>query len=148
MKRILSCIALALILSACSQNNGHIGPIHGAWTLVEMSADGVEVPDDGQNTICSFQGEIIQITHILVSPDIYTKNFGNFKLEDKSLTLRFEAGLSGPEGYQYTAPQWMGFPADGAPIAIRVESLGAEQMTWEWTSPEGVIFTYKFKKTW
>ena len=147
MKNIILIIS-TLLLMGCSQNNGHVGPIYGAWTLLEMSADGQQLPIEGESTVFSFQGEIVQITHMLSAPDVYTKNFGNFSIDQKELTFQFQSGLSGDEGYQYTAPAWLYFPSDGMPFHIQVTDLGTRNMDWQFTTSEGTNYHYKFKKTW
>lgn len=141
-------LALSLLTMSCSQNNGHIGPIYGAWSLTEMKADGQPLTIEGEGTVFSFQSEVIQITlHQNVHGD-YIKIFGNFSLDGTTLTLKFAPGVSGDEGYQYTAPSWLYFPEDGKPIDFHIAELGARQLIIDRTSAEGKKFEYIFKKTW
>ncbi|MBD5182618.1 MAG: lipocalin family protein [Bacteroidales bacterium] len=148
MRKAITFIILCVLTLSCSQNNGHIGPIFGSWSLIEMTSGGHALEIAGNGTVFGFQDEVVQITHILNSYGDFTKNFGNFKIEGTILTLQFEAGLSGDEGYQYTAPYWMHFPEDGTPIRLDIKEIGAKTMIWEYVATNGITYNYKFKKTW
>lgn len=148
MKRIIPIFIALIVLTGCSQNNGHIGPIYGAWTLLEVTCDGQKLEVEGEATIFSFQGEILQITHFISSADDFTKNFGNFAVNNNVLTLKFEAGISGDSGYQYTAPAWLYFPPDGLPVEFRIIELDTKRLVFERTDAQGKVYHYDFKKTW
>ena len=51
-------ISLLLGLCGCTQYNGHIGPIFGSCSLIEISEDGVALKMNEENTF-SFQNQIV-----------------------------------------------------------------------------------------
>ena len=148
MKQIVTIFLIALVAVACTQNNGHIGPIFGAWSLTEMKVDDKPVAVAGEGTIFSFQDEVIQVTHLIGDHGDYTKYFGNFTIDGSTLTLKFAAGAGTDEGYQYTAPSWLLFPTDGAPIAFEIKKLEAKHLVIERTGADGQRYVYFFDKTW
>lgn len=149
---IIFCLILAALSAACTQNSGHIGPLFGSWYL-ESATCGDEpfaLPDDG-NTYWMFQGRVL----------IVKFDRGMYESQERIATWQYAAGSerilqvdfthsdnnTAPGEGQYTAPEWMGFPA-GQVLSLDIESISGSAMTLGWTSPEGLRYTYRFAKTW
>ena len=82
MKKIYSAlIVLTLtLMCSCTQYNGHIGPLFGSWSLVEMTADGLplELTDE---SVFSFQNEVVRVVRLVdppYTPHTVSSSFCNF----------------------------------------------------------------------
>ena len=147
MKKIYIAIVLCLLMCTnCTQNNGHIGPIFGSWTLMEMTEDGSVMADNKENTIFSFQNQIIQVTLLVDPPYTVEYRYGNFTLDDDMLTLKFQSKETSDSNL-YIAPEWLHFPVDGKPIRLDIRKFKGNTMTLVMNS-EGTEYSYFFKKTW
>lgn len=140
-------IVLSLtLMCGCTQYNGYIGPIFGSWSLVAMTEDGVPV-DYGDDTVFSFQNEIVRVIRLVDPPYSSLTRYGNFTLSDDLLTLRFQSDPTPSGSYMYTTPDWLNFPEDGAPIRLEIRKLNGSEMVLVLENG-GKTFGYSFKKTW
>jgi len=72
-KIYISALLLALLLtSGCTQNNGHIGKLFGAWLMTEMTIDNTpKTFEKGAFTTVAFQNNIMRITYHTERADLY-----------------------------------------------------------------------------
>lgn len=143
----LAIIASVLtLLSGCTQYNGHLGPLFGSWSLVEMTED--EVPIDvAYETIFSFQNKVVRILRHVNPPLSSASNYGEFTMEDDVLTLQFQPSPTPSGSGMYMAPDWLHFPQGGIPIRMEIEKLTGSQMVLRLDN-DGKIYVYSFRKTW
>lgn len=149
MKKIYTTLLLLLIMSVCgcTQNDGHIGPIFGSWSLMEISKDGVPL-ELNKETVFSFQNEVVRISQVSEDPYAGETRYGNFTKSDKVLTLKFLSELT-PEGSGYTflMPNWLYFPEGVTPLDFEIKELNGKRMVLV-LDYNGEKLTYKFEKTW
>lgn len=147
MKKLyLAFIFPLLFIFGCTQYNGHIGPIFGSWALMEISKDGVplEMKDE---TVFSFQNEIVKVTKLATPPFSETYRYGNFSISDDILTLKFQKEPTDKDSNLFLTPTWLFFPEDGNPIPFDIKKLDGGKMELDMIS-DSERYTYKFKKTW
>lgn len=98
MKRILFIIIglVCLLSTACTHNNGDIGPLFGKWKVTAIEADGMETAQYAGNIFLNFQSHTVEVTEIL--PDhIHNDAFGNWSRTGDELMLSFpDAGMEPP----------------------------------------------------
>lgn len=146
-KTFLGTLMLTLCtLCGCTQNDGHIGPIFGSWSLVSIMDEGVSV-DLEDETVFSFQGEIVKIMRLVNPPYTSMTRYGNFSLSDDVLTLKFRDGLTPSGSYVYLAPDWLYFPKDASLLSFKIQKLTGREMELVINS-DGRILCYSFRKTW
>ena len=82
-------VLLGILMTACTQNNGHLGPLFGSWSLVGLTEDGkpVELED---KTVFSFQNELVRVVKIEEFPNQSETRYGNFTHSGDQLTLKFQ----------------------------------------------------------
>lgn len=147
-RSLLLLLALFCMLLGCTQNNGHIGPIFGSWALTRMTQDGVPLEINTEDeTVVSFQNEIVKIVRLVNFPYSSLTRYGNFTQSDKVLTMKFQIGPTSSGSNMYTAPDWLHFPQNGEPIHFKVEKLNGSEMELRLDSG-GSLYVYLFKKTW
>ncbi len=135
-----------LLFCGCTQNNGHLGPIFGSWALVGITENGTQLTLE-EETVFSFQNEIVQVIKLELPPYTPLYRYGNFSLSDNLLTLRFQAKPTENDSYLFITPNWLHFPQDGKPIQFDITVLRGDKMEWHLTTESG-SFIYSFKKTW
>lgn len=147
MKNIYLGILIITILFSCgcTQNDGHLGELFGSWTLNEITKDGVTIEKDENNTIFSFQNEIVQVTLLVEPPYTVEYRYGNFTHNGNILTMQFQAKDSDYK-LLYKTPDWLYFPEGGNPITFAVKTLTDNHMTIELKTDE-TVYAYNFKKT-
>lgn len=141
IRNIAFALLLPAILCACTQNNGHIGPLFGSWHLEDMRCDDTPQPlPDGTDTFWKFQGSVVEV---ILSRGFYEAEFytGTWTMEGGVLALSF------PPADSPVVPEWLGFTPQ-RPLELVVERLNGSEMTLKWTSDEGKVYKYNFKKTW
>lgn len=139
-------IASFSLLFGCTQNDGHIGPIFGSWSLTGMTEDGVAA-DMQYETVFSFQNEIVKIVRLDNPPYSIITRYGNFTIEGDDLTMKFQLGPTPSDIHMYMAPEWLHFPQDGEPIPFKVVKLKGSDMELS-MSTSGKTYGYTFRKTW
>ncbi len=135
-----------ILLCGCTQYNGYIGPIFGSWSLVAMSEDGIPI-EPGEETVFSFQNEIVRVVGYVDPPYTTVTKFGNFIHNDNVLTLKFQSEPTPSGSYMYMAPDWLYFPKNENIITFEVQSLKGSEMVLRLESDEKTL-VYSFKKTW
>ena len=148
MKRLyLSIITLALtVICACTQYNGHIGPIFGSWSLVGLTEDTLPV-DVPYETVFSFQNKVVRIVRLVDPPFSTGANYGEFTLSDDQLTLFFQGEPTPSGGEMFMTPDWLHFPQGGVPVRMEVRKLNSSEMVLS-LDDGGKTYVYNFKKTW
>lgn len=140
-------ILLAIILlaaTACTRNNGDIGPWFGAWTMTSIKADGIPVADYSPSTITwKFQSTVINMIQINPHHE-YINSFGTWRqISDNQLELNFSHSDSErPSGTDVYAP----LPATHLPASVSlldIVSFSSKHIVLEYTSPtDGIVYTY------
>ena len=87
MKRILLPLAIAALLPACTQNNGHIGPLFGRWQLLEIALPDSSVNPEGTLYV-SFQNEVVLFQRLSADGHSTHTYFGTFVHTPDSLLTR------------------------------------------------------------
>lgn len=148
MEKLKSTIMVLVIslLYGCTQNDGYIGPIFGSWSLVAITEDGIPI-DPGDETIFSFQNEVVRVVRLVNPPYSTVTKFGSFTLSDDMLTLKFQQGPTPSGSYMYMAPDWLHFPKGETVIPLSVCMLNGSEMVLILYNGEKT-FEYSFKKTW
>lgn len=149
MKKFFTAISVIALLSicGCSQNNGYIGPIFGSWALIELSSGG-EPLELTQNTVFSFQNEVIRISQITENPYEGAIRYGNFQITDDILSLTFLTELTpNGEGSRFLMPSWLYFPKNVMPLRFDIKELKGNKMVLVLNDGTRDV-TYKFSKTW
>lgn len=140
-------VAVLMAVCGCTQNNGHIGPVFGSWSLTEISVDDAPLELQGE-TVFSFQNEVVRVIQMTSGQTVETVRYGNFSLSDDVMSLRFLTELnSDGEGYQFMMPSWLYFPQGTMPLVFEVRTLGGSRMVLALDN-EGKTYTYGFSKTW
>lgn len=147
MKKALIMMMLAFIgVCGCTQYNGHLGPIFGSWALQEISDDGV-VLNIEDNTVFSYQNEVVQIQKTLESPLMPVTRYGNFVKNDNKLIMKFQSEPTESGARTYMAPGWLYFPADESIISFDIKYLDGKKMVIVLTSGSKPL-QYTFTRTW
>lgn len=147
MKKLhIAFVMLLALLYGCTQNNGHIGPIYGSWALVGISENGTPLVLEDE-TVFSFQNEIVQVVKLAESPNSSLYRYGNFTISDDYLTLKFQAKPTDKDSHLYLTPSWIYFPQDGLPIKLDIAKLDGKSMIWVLNTESGK-YTYTLRKTW
>lgn len=146
MKKTFIALIMTLLLCGCTQNNGNIGPIYGSWSLISLSENDepVELEDE---TVFSFQNEIVQVVKLAVPPYNATYRYGNFSIVDNILTLKFQEKPTEKDSHLFLTPTWLHFPQDGRPIQFDISSLKGNKMILDMRA-NGKSYTYTLKRTW
>ncbi len=147
--RILILLLAVAAGSACTQNNGHIGPLFGSWHLENMTCDGENLPQpEGTDTYWSFQGAVL---NVLLVETMYESLFfiATWERDGDKLALDFthSSDISEPGTGFYAAPYWMGFPENEV-LDLDIRRLDGSRLILHWTSKEGKKYIYNFNKTW
>lgn len=147
MNKIYIAIMMTLLLlCGCTQNNGDIGPIYGSWALIGITEDGTAIAMEDE-TVFSFQNEIVQVIRLAEPPYSSEYKYGNFSVTDKVLTLKFQAHPTASGSYMYMTPTWLHFPEDGKPILFDIRKLEGGSMILD-LSNDGKKYSYTLKRTW
>ena len=149
MKKIYTAFLLFIVMTVCgcTQNNGHIGPIFGSWALMEITADG-EPLELINETVFSFQNEVVQVIRIDDAQFDKEIKYGNFKVSDETLSLTFLTQMTPDgEGYGFLMPSWLYFPKGHMPLMFDIDELNGKRMKLS-IENQGKIFTYRFERTW
>ncbi len=148
MKKIyFALIILAItMLPGCTQNNGHIGPIFGSWSVVGIKQDGRPLDLNGE-TVFSFQNEIVQVAKLVAPPYSITTRYGNFQIDDETLTMKFQLTPTESYVYQYVLPDWLYFPQDSGLLHFDIKKLKGSEMVLTLDTGDKIL-EYSFKKTW
>lgn len=148
-RRIYILMMLSMLLCGCTQNGGRIGPIFGSWHLEDMRCNGEAFPQPaGTDTYWSFQGNVARV--LLVRTMYESEQYdATWQQTAGMLTLYFNHSCDGTDVGQghYQAPQWMGF-GNAEILDMDIERLTSADLWLRWTSDNGDVFMYKFKKTW
>ncbi|MDE6370211.1 MAG: lipocalin-like domain-containing protein [Duncaniella sp.] len=143
--RVLMYVAAVVIMTACTRNNGDIGPLFGRWQLDAMSADGVKqnIYNDSELLyVWAFQGNIIEIQTILPHQS-WKKAMGIWNYTDDGIELDFSYKDNYGEG-EYTQPEVLMIPRGLTRLTFASHNRGA--MTLWWVNAEGVRYEYSLTK--
>lgn len=149
VKIYIAILLLGLVGTSCTQNNGHIGNLFGAWVMTEMTVDGEPkvFPDEVYTTV-AFQNDVVRFDYHYAYGSYYER-YGTWTLVDNTLTLVFNHhdDQYGPGGGSYGTPDWLGFPTD-KPVEVTMSEAGSSRMTWITSGADGEVLIYKFERTW
>ncbi|MDE7419898.1 MAG: lipocalin-like domain-containing protein [Muribaculaceae bacterium] len=139
-------ISLLLGLCGCTQYNGHIGPIFGSWSLIEISEDGVALKMKEETTF-SFQNQIVEVIKREDSSFSTTYRYGNFEKTDNLLILKFQTSPTSTGNTAYMTPDWIYLPLDETSIPMDIKELNGKKMELVLTSGPKTL-QYTFVRTW
>ena len=139
-----------LLAGGCTQNDGHIGPLYGSWTLTQMLCNGEQQQlPQGTSTMASFQNNIVFFHLYEDSDGTYTRKIGTWEQKNDDIYFNFtHSGNGTPAGTGiYSAPEWLDFPQNCV-FSVALKETGGGKMTWERTADNGDVYIYNFKRTW
>lgn len=148
MKKLIY-IFIAVLFCGCTQNNGHIGPLFGTWSLESLTIGGVDDPDfEPDRTFWEFQGDMVSITRTFPHYEKFNC-YGTWTREGDRLTLYFnhhdnDSGVGEPP---YMAPDWLHFPASGI-FEFDVIKLTSSDMVVSRIDEEGRPVVFTLRKIW
>ncbi len=141
-------LCLALAFASC-QNGGRIGKLFGSWVLEEMSADGepLPLPAGVEAGFISFQGVFVRFS-IDYGMEQDSRSFATWTRVDDTITFDFDHYSDGTEPGTggYAPPAWLFF--DRLEETITISRLDNSHFDFFRTGSDGMIYTYKFKRTW
>lgn len=140
-------LLLAMLLGACTHNDGDIGPLFGSWSLDEVEGP-LDLPE-GKATVMEFQNNLVEF---ILSDGAYIpfqKRFGTWVREGDIMTFDFTHYSDGekPGHGAFAAPEWLGFPENSI-FTVYIERLDSGHFTFVYTLADGQTITYKFLRTW
>ena len=150
IKTIVS-IALALLilagLSACTQNNGHIGRRFGMWKLLRIEIDGQTDTEYQENLFWSFQSNVIEIKRS-DGMDGFDSCFGRCDEIDDKLILDFKNHDDlNPPGYAYYTPPAATHLPGGKVLTLSILKLTRTDMKLMYYNPDDdKAYIYILKK--
>ncbi len=133
-------------ICGCTQYNGHLGPIFGSWALIEISQDGMPLNLE-EETIFSFQNQIVQVVKREEPPMTSVYRYGNFEKTDNSLILKFQINPTPSGNMGYMTPDWMYLPLDESAIRFNIKELNGKKMVLVLMSGSRSL-QYTFTRTW
>lgn len=140
------CISLMIFFSACTRNNGDIGPLFGNWRVETLSADGEDMPlyeGDVLLYTWSFQSHIIVINSILPHDDADAVR-GTWSITDKELLLDFDhTDIDG--SLNYTPPPALHLDG-GAVNRLAILKYTSSELMLERSGVDGIKYVYHLKK--
>ena len=142
-------MGILILLSACgcTQNNGHLGPLFGSWSLMEISEDGTSLQINDE-TVFSFQNEVVRVLKVTENPYYGDVRYGNFTITDKTLSLTFMTELASDwDNYRFLMPSWLYFPQGEMPLRFEIRTLKDNCMVLALDNG-GKTYVYSFSKTW
>lgn len=152
MKRLAYITALLAALAAtssCTQNNGHIGPLFGSWSLQSMTVDDADMPlpPGVIGTTMSFQSDVVRFNLIYQ----YSHTFESFATWSKTgdvmvFNFAHHDDVTAEGTGMYAPPSWLGFEA--LQETVTVTELDGKHFDFVRTDDEGHKYIYKFDRTW
>lgn len=149
---IMAVVAMVGILSGgCTRNNGDIGPWFGSWHLMSVKADGVVEAGYTGDIFWAFQNNVVMLTRIHTGNDGMhstgeSREHGTWSEDDGVLWLNFTYNDDrDTEGYQYRPFPELHLPYGEISPLVIVKAPGRE-MVLNYTSSDGVVYTYTLKK--
>ena len=148
IKYMAVCVLCIFLSGACTQNDGHIGPLFGSWSLNSMSVDGeLRESSDGHFTTMSFQSDIVMF---VCADELHntSKSYATWSEHNDILTLNFSHYSDDiAEGTDAFGPP----PCLDMPAGIsdyQISKLNSSVLELIRVSGDGRVYIYKFKKTW
>lgn len=143
---LLTLVATMMLAAAtaCTNNNGDIGPWFGAWTLSAIDADGTPIDDYASGSITwKFQSSVVAMTY--VGPFHEADNrFGTWRqLSASELELNFTHSGGNNEA---ETDLYKPFPATRLPAAVsvlQIRRFTSKHLLLDYTDPAGgTTYTY------
>ncbi len=140
---------LAMLCAGCTQNNGRIGDLFGAWALQNMTKNNepLELQKDAEGAAISFQGNIVRFSLIFNAFEIYN-NYATWIRTDDTLIFDFnnwsddtDPGMGG-----YAPPYW--FEMTELTEIVVINRLDNEHLDLVRYDNDGNIYIYNFERTW
>ncbi len=136
LKYSLLIVAIALITTGCTRNDGDIGPIFGKWKIESIEAVGVsDIPEYEGNIFLAFQNSVVMVQTVLPLHE-YLECFGNFNLTSGTLHLVF------PDE-SFSLPPQLGLPRDSELV---VAELNGKRMRLTYSPSPSQKIIYRLKK--
>lgn len=135
LSRIFLLAVVILIITACTHNNGDIGPLFGNWKLDKAEYLSMQPLEIDRPMFWAFQNTTFRCIY-QDNPPEGTITYGNFRLDDNTLFLNFP-----DEGYP--PPQELRIPAESEWQVLR---LTHSDLTVRYSPSPGSSVTLYFKK--
>ncbi len=145
MKTVISVILALLILaglSACTQNNGHIGKRFGMWKLLSIEIDGQKDTGYTGDMFWMFQTGVIEMQQ-----SGYYSCFGRCTEEGDKMILDFNNhdDINGPGSALYTPLPQTHLSAMKT-ITLSILKMTRTEMKLLWHGDDDKAYIYTFKK--
>ena len=132
-------VLISIVLSACTQNNGDIGPIFGNWKLTEMTEDGHRTENYSGNIYLAFQNTTMRFVRVN-GYNSYDETYCNWSItDDNNLIVNFADD-------RYRPFLELGIPYPCCEMKIQKLSSSEMQLYLNATSNTGKPRVYKFIK--
>lgn len=141
---IMICSVVALF-SSCTQNNGDLDGLFGAWKVESITADGeVDAGYDG-DMIWKFQNNIVALS-VVGDNHYYVNHMGTFTREGNTLVFNFTHSDDAhpPVSGAYVPPAQSHFPA--SIFGVTILKLTGSEMKLQYIDNQGVTYIYNLKK--
>lgn len=128
-------IAFGFLFSACTHNNGDIGPLFGQWKLVEITV-GDDVIYDSGNIYWAFQSSTLRMVKVREHNN-YDEIYCNWQMgNNNQIIISFDDETYSP------------FPILGLEkkATLNINKSDGSEMTLSYLPENGVEKIYKFKK--
>lgn len=144
---IIICI-VALLLGACTHNNGDIGPLFGTWVIDDMTVDGTSADLGDDDTFMQFQGHIVLTKLIDPRHSLLRYCAGTWTREGDVLALDYTNGDDNNHAGTgtYAAPEWLLLETN-AINRLNILSLDNAHMSLRYVADDGRTVVYNFRKT-
>ena len=132
-KTILLCL-LALIMGACTHNNGDIGNWFGTWHVASITIDGNEVAADG-DFFFQFQNTIFRVVQVKPHEQM-VESFGTWENDGQTMTVTF------PDPGVF----YIQMPGLETTNAFTVTGGASKKVTFSKTGADGKSVVYQLEK--
>lgn len=143
---ILTALLMALSASSC-QNNGHIGYLFGTWRVASVTVDGQPDALAAEQTLISFQNDIIEVQRIYDADGTYANFFGTWVEKGDIITIDYTHFADDPDDRAFLAPEWLGWTSE-YPMEMHISNRSSRAVTWTFTDDAGTKYVYTLHKTW
>lgn len=143
-------LCICLLLTGCTQPDGHIGKWFGSWYLEEMLINGetdeeyaANKEEDIRQVLVSFQGNIFNMGYLNGSAIYGTWSYAG---EILTLIANYNAGSGYVSPYFDPFPIVLHFPGDVEQVEITVTEIESRTMQWQLIDQNDRLITYNFRK--
>lgn len=130
-------LLLVIVATACTHNDGDIGPWFGLWRVERLTVDGKNDRDYTGNLFFAFQNTTVE-QKMVHEDHTVTKMFGEWSESGNVLTITFPDARYWPiDGYLL---------GNGEPNSLAVEHVDGKHINLTLITPKGKTVVYRLVK--